>query len=97
MKLIEIYKSVLSEYDDLHNVNMDGIVSSPVDPQIEDESKVILLIHQLEQMPEVIQQLQNLKLLSSKYKAIQEFANLLGIPPEQFDATMQQAKIQSTI
>jgi hypothetical protein len=100
MKLAEIAKRYIQEVDDkdpLRNVQIDPNAQSGVDPAADEESKVILLINKLEQLPEVIQELQNLNLLSSKYKAIQEFANLLGIKPEQFDAVMQQARIQSTI
>lgn len=84
------------EYDTLRNAQVDP-EQSAVDPEADEEARVVLLIHKLEQLPDVIQQLQNLNLLSSKYKAIQEFANLLGIKPNEFDAVMQQARIQSTI
>lgn len=84
------------EYDTLRNAQVDQ-AGTAVDPAAEEESRVVLLINQLEQLPEVVQELQNLNLLSSKYKAIQEFANLLGIKPNEFDAAMQQARIQSTI
>lgn len=97
--LAEVYLQRIKEspeYDTLRNAEVEPD-QGKVDPETEEESKVVLLIHQLEQLPEVIQQLQSLSLLSSKYKAIKEFAALLGIKDEQFDAVMQQARIQSTI
>lgn len=97
MKLIEIYRNAINERDALDKVTMASGNQPPIDPETDEESKVVLLINQLEQQPEVIQQLQNLQLLSSKYKAVQQFASLLGIKPEQFHQVMQQARIQSTI
>lgn len=97
--LAEVYRQRLREspeYDTLRNAQVEPD-QSPVDPETDEESKVVLLINQLEQLPEVIQQLQSLSLLSSKYKAIKEFAALLGIKDAEFDAVMQQARIQSTI
>lgn len=95
MKLVEMYKRSLKERDDLHNVNTDMMGRPSVDPSVEEESAVVLLIDKLEEQPDILNALRNLNLLSSKYKAIMAFANLLGIKQEQFHAVMQQAKIQS--
>ena len=96
MKLVDIYRSTLRE-DDLHRVTMMQPNSPSVDQEADEESKVILLIQKLETNPEFIQALREITLLSSKYKALQKFAQLMGIPTENFQQVMQQAQIQSTI
>lgn len=94
MKFYQLYERI-KEQDGIESAKFIGGAGG-VDPKAEEAAKVVQLIDALETNTQVIQQLRSLNLLSSKYKAIQEFARLLGISNDEFMSAMQQMDINST-
>lgn len=98
MKLKEIYNQIIKEAGDpqmLKMANVDNLSTPENNPEADSDAQVLLLMNQLGQVPGFIQALRQLQNPQAKYKAILNFADLLGIPENDFHAEMDQFRITS--
>lgn len=69
-------------------------LSEEIDPKANASANAVLLMDKLRTNSQFMQMLQAIQLPTDKYKAIQKFADLLGIPEQRFiDFCQQQENI----
>ena len=96
MKLKPLMRAILED----NNSNLIMANVPPSEPESgdftsEEDSAVLLLINQIESNPEVIKALRNLQTPTAKYKAILQFAQMLGIPQDEFHTQIDNFQIYS--
>lgn len=65
-----------------------------IDPKAQASANAVLLMDKLRSNPQFMQMLNQIQLPTDKYKAIQKFADLLGIPEQRFiDFCQQQENV----
>ncbi len=74
MNMKQIFESILSE----------------IDPQAQSSADTLLFLDKMKTDPEFNQMLSGLTLPTDKYKAVEKFAGLLGIPSQRFMDFIQQ-------
>lgn len=77
MSMRKIFESILHE----------------VEPSAQSSADILLFINKMKSDPEFSQMLSNLTLPTDKYKAIVQFASMLGIPDQRFDDFIRQQSI----
>lgn len=65
-----------------------------IDPSAQASANALLLMDKLKNNSQFMKMLQEIQLPTDKYKAIQKFGNLLGIPEERFLDFCQQQENQ---
>lgn len=79
MKLKSIYNHIVEE----------------IDPSAQASANALLLMNKLKTNPSFMNMLSEIQLPTDKYKAILQFANLLGIPEERFEDFIKNVKVQT--
>jgi len=65
-----------------------------IDPKAQASANAVLLMDKLRSNPQFMQMLSQIQLPTDKYRAIQKFADLLGIPEQRFIDFCQQQENQ---
>lgn len=66
-----------------------------IDPKAQASANALLLMDKLRSNPAFMRMINEIQLPSDKYKAIQKFADLLGIPESRFADFVQQQENQT--
>lgn len=66
-----------------------------IDPKAQASANALLLMDKLRSNPAFMRMINEIQLPSDKYKAIQKFADLLGVPESRFADFVQQQENQT--
>lgn len=84
---------IIIEYEEQRMLKLRKLLEE-IDPKAQASANALLLMDKLRSNPGFMNMINEIELPSDKYKAIQKFADLLGIPESRFADFVQQQENQ---